>query len=904
MSKIQSFRARLLYSSYCAIAMAFFSTPSAFAQDQVETVVVTGEKYALEKSIDDKRRANVVSDGIASDEIGAIPEYGLGDALRKVVGVSLVINNGRGEDQFLTLRGLNPDYNTVTIDGMALASTEETRRQVSLDILPSVLVNAVNIDKSWTVDQPSDAIGGVTDLHTRSAFDHPGLFFDSHVDYAYWEDTEKVHNEMPSGEGNFTVSDTFGPSDEFGVVVLGSYFQRSSSTLNTYTLPYSYYPYSGSGTATNVAAIEPAHATTTSDTLNPSDIVTGDVAIPDRHRWYFYDNDRTRPGVFGRFDFNDHKMFYAHVSGGLFEFINDENRYSQYLSRIGNPTITSPTTGSFAQGNAEADFDRYVQYRQITYADAGGGVKLSPDMHVDLFLNYSTGHYKQTTAEDQFLYNSTAAVPGSDLAFNYDLNAPTAPLFTPVTVANFMNPAKYNWSYHLNAVDTSTSHLPQARLEFNYNDDGDSNGLGFKAGWSWRQLSQLYYYNQTRVNATGTKPTLATIGSINKNVPLYDGEGQSLLLVSDNLVTSYMAQNPTSYVPNSSDALSNTINNFRLKEMIQAGYAEAQYKKGAFYALLGLRYETTNQNIVNYQPVPFSSTSNFVQTTTPAKHSKLLPSLNLAYDVTDEIKLRGAVTQNLGRPQYAQLAQNGSATVSGTTASETISNPNLKPRESTNYDLSAEYYPAEGVLTSVAIYDKEIKNEIVTLTTTTPNVTVPGYPTPVTLTITTPENVDKARVQGLEIGLSDVKFAFLPSFLSDFGGSANISFVSMNTPQIRMSDGSFRKLPQLLESSKFVTNATLLYSHGAYSGELAYNYTSKMPLSFDTNNAVNDQWWAGIGTIDAQVNYKLDDNISFRIQGKNLTDSRPQKVVGPTQELNYSTLENGRAFYIGIGATF
>ena len=382
------------------------------------------------------------------------------------------------------------------------------------------------------------------------------------------------------------------------------------------------------------------------------------------------------------------------------------------------------------------------------------------------------------------------------------------------------------------------------------------------------------------------------------------GTARRLLLVSDNFVTSYMAQNPASYAPNASDALSNTINNFRLKEMIQAGYAEAQYKQGGFYALLGLRYETTNQNIVNYQPVPFNSTSNFVQATTPAKYSKLLPSLNLAYDVTDEIKLRGAVTQNLGRPQYAQLAQNGSATVSGTTASETISNPNLKPRESTNYDLSAEYYPAEGVLASLAVFDKEIKNEIVTLTTTTPNVTVPGYATPVTLTITTPENVDKARVQGLEIGLSDVKFAFLPGFLSDFGGSANVSFVNMNTPQIRMSDGSFRNLPQLLESSKFVTNVTLLYSHDAFSGELAYNYTSKMPLSFDTNNAVNDQWWAGIGTFDAQVNYKLDDNISFRIQGKNLMDSRPQKVVGPTQELNYSTLENGRAFYIGVGATF
>ena len=96
----------------------------------IETVTVTGEKYALEKAINNKRDAAIVSDGISADDIGSIPEFGLGDALRKVPGLALQINNGRGEDQFLTVRGLNPDYNSIEIDGLQLASTEETRRQV------------------------------------------------------------------------------------------------------------------------------------------------------------------------------------------------------------------------------------------------------------------------------------------------------------------------------------------------------------------------------------------------------------------------------------------------------------------------------------------------------------------------------------------------------------------------------------------------------------------------------------------------------------------------------------------------------------------------------------------------------------------------------------------------------
>ena len=308
-------------------------------------------------------------------------------------------------------------------------------------------------------------------------------------------------------------------------------------------------------------------------------------------------------------------------------------------------------------------------------------------------------------------------------------------------------------------------------------------------------------------------------------------------------------------------------------------------------------------NINNYLPVPFTSTSNFQQTTTPNHYARLLPSLNVSYDVTDEIKLRGAVTQNLARPEFSQEAENSSATigVSGTTASETIANPNLKPRQATNFDLSAEYYPAPGVAASVAIFDKQIRNEIITTTTTVQNATIPGVATPVALTIVTPSNVDKAAVDGIEAALSDVKFDFLPGFLSDFGGILNASWLSEDTPHLRMSDGSFRKLPALLSSSKFVANASLLYSYEAFSGQLAYNYTSKMPISFDTNNAVNDQWWAGISTLDAQIMYKLNDSVFFRIQGKNLLDGRPQKVVGSDQQLNYSTLENGRNYYAGVG---
>ena len=202
-----------------------------------QSIVVTADSYANSKTIAEKRSLNVISDGLSANQIGELPEFGLGDAIASIPGVNFVINNGRGEDQFLTIRGLNPDYDSVTVDGIALPSTEETTRSISFDVLPASVVNQVNILKTWTVDQPTDATGGVTDLRTRSAFDHPGTFISGQANGAYWTDDRFLHKDVPSGEGDFIASKTFGPKDEFGALLLLSYYQRDSSTVNTYTLP-------------------------------------------------------------------------------------------------------------------------------------------------------------------------------------------------------------------------------------------------------------------------------------------------------------------------------------------------------------------------------------------------------------------------------------------------------------------------------------------------------------------------------------------------------------------------------------------------------------------------------------------------------------------------------------------
>ncbi len=904
-------RATLLASA----ALTLVTAPSVLAQTTTESaptqpatgvaeVVVTAhvDPTATAEAIASKRHSDIISDNISGTQIAALPVFGLGEALAPLPGVSFTINQGRGENQVMTVRGLNPNYNTVTVDGMQLPSTDEKDRTISFDVYPGFLINKSSVYKSWTVDQPSDAIGSVTNLETRSAFDNPGSYVAGHVDGAYWDRPQQVRGNTPSGAADLVASKTFGADDRFGILAMGSYYLRSSNTLNTTTSNFAYYPSSAVGSGQPVLGLDQTSPTATGETLKPTDNVGNLIAVPQTHQWYYYDDIRTRKGAFLRLDYDDHKMWRAALSAGYFEHDLNENRWYQYLASAGPQTLQTPTTGSSALGVAGLDFDNFLIERRSQYVDLRIGADFDAKTHLEINANYGEGSYRQDFVDSPF-----ATATNANFASTYDLKAPGAPLLTPVGTA-YMNPASYAQKNYQAETDQSHSKLPQFRVDFRHNADNGDKGFGFGAGGAYRNLSQVYDYTQRQLNVTSPAPTLAAMGTINKNLSLDDGRGQTLLLEDPAAVAAYVASHPGSYTANAGDALANIINDFTLQETIAAGYVSARYATDHFVVLAGLREEWTQEDIKNYLPSPFNSTTNFVETETKTPYWKLEPSLNVTYKPIDTLLIRAAVTRNLARPDFASLALNSSASLTtastGGTASETIANPRLKPREATNFDASIEYYPTSGILISAAGFYKDITNELLKLTSTQQNATIPGYSLPVALTITQTANASKATVEGIELNFVDRSFTFLPGALSGLGARANVTLLDIKGPTLRMADGSFRQLTSLAQSSKFVANAALFYNYKGFHWEVSYNHTSKQPISFDTNNPANDQYWADLDSLDAQIGYQITKNLDVRAQFKNFNNGLPQKVLGPKQNLNLSLEENGRAYYAGIAFHF
>jgi TonB-dependent receptor len=157
---------------------------------------------------------------VASDGIGKLPDYNTAEALQRLPGVSVEID--QGEPRYVVVRGIDPNLNQVTIDGNLVGIPEAEGRRVALDTIPSDLVASIEVVKAVTPDYDANAIGGSINIVTPTAFDQTAPL--------HLRDGMRGSYNDKSGKTGFGASAThgqkFGAGDQFGVVVAASYSKR------------------------------------------------------------------------------------------------------------------------------------------------------------------------------------------------------------------------------------------------------------------------------------------------------------------------------------------------------------------------------------------------------------------------------------------------------------------------------------------------------------------------------------------------------------------------------------------------------------------------------------------------------------------------------------------------------
>lgn len=171
-------------------------TSEAQAESQLDTIVVTGLRASLEKSLDMKRNASTIMDSINALELGRFPDSDVADSLLHLPGITITRTTG-GEGQKVNVRGLGPQYNIVTLNNRILA-TDDDGRDLAFDVLPSEIISGADVLKSPQASELEGSIGGTVNLRTASPFDNPGFHGGLHAEGNYNRMSE-LHGKKFSG---------------------------------------------------------------------------------------------------------------------------------------------------------------------------------------------------------------------------------------------------------------------------------------------------------------------------------------------------------------------------------------------------------------------------------------------------------------------------------------------------------------------------------------------------------------------------------------------------------------------------------------------------------------------------------------------------------------------------------
>lgn len=268
-----------------------------------------------------------------------------------------------------------------------------------------------------------------------------------------------------------------------------------------------------------------------------------------------------------------------------------------------------------------------------------------------------------------------------------------------------------------------------------------------------------------------------------------------------------------------------------------------------------------------------------------------LPSFNVRYDNGSGIVIRGAVSKGISRPDLnlfnagGVLGYSGRAT-DGPLLAVSTGNRNLRPTESWNYDLSAEWYFDKVGQLSVALFAKDIKG-IVTSGSGLVNYTPPSGNSEEVI-INGPANDLSGTLKGVELAYQQT-YDFLPGILSGLGAAATYTYIdgsdfpnpnisgigspSVNSSGQPLNNGPFSGQLPLAGISKHTLNATLFYDRGPLSMRAAYNWRSDFLVTQrDDLFPFSPIFQEAGGQLDGTILYSVTENIKLGVQGVNLLD--------------------------------
>jgi len=895
-------------AGWSAIAAAVIWTPAAHAQAgqadagasdaKEEEVVVTGYAASIARALANKRSADVVSDGIAAEDIGKYPEQNIAESLQRVTGVQ--ITRTLGEGQFLSVRGLDPKFTNTLYNGRQMPSASGTRA-FDFQVLTSNFASRVDVYKSPSADLMESGLAATVNMQSIDPLS---------------VGSRKI---VVSAEGNYDqqldggidphiaalYSDTFFDG-KLGISVALDWNDRAFNSQNFSTdgvVPDG--TYGGPGTQYRIFGI------------HQNDLV----------------GSNQRRSATGAIQFKPTENFEIKIDSiyskltQKYDMSQGNNWYTGAGALGPSPTDTSTVDGNGVQTAWRGtNVFAWVQANRYEFVQETHSTALSAKLKLgDWAISGEASYGRATELATQTFVSWATRAPGASLYYDATVD-PGGPLsfgfyngFNPLDPASF-----YFFGVQGPYQEPTTDEIWNGKIDIARNfERGWLRAIKFGVNIQERTLATTP--NNMTNSAVGLPADMTPYLTVHRNpnyFASYDGPAQfprSFLTVDlDKLFTDYPLDTLVALNP-PQQALTRTTS---ITERSQAGYVRLDFASGndLFKANLGVRAVRTEQASSGYIPAPGAnlvyglfggpnSLSYSAADVLSQEHdyTYVLPSLNARYQIGNDLLVRFAAARVMQRPDMNLLGQASSPNASsgpppvGTTWRGTLTrgNPDLKPYLSDQLDLSFEWYFGRQNMLGAAVFLKEVKNLVLT-NYSDQNATVTLYPSTttrdITLSVAQPVNAETTTIKGLEIGYQHA-LTFLPGFLGKTGIRANWTHIWYGS--VVLNQGS--PAVPLTGISADTYNVGAYYDDGTFSVHAGYNYRSRWvqdPLSFFGDGIFTE----GYGQLDLAANYRITPNLSLNAWVINATESalRQTNRYGITRLYELS----GRRFTLGVRANF
>lgn len=887
------FQKHLLASSIAMVLGSAAAMP-ALAQDdngsgkpkkveKVEVIEVSGIRGSMKANINAKRFSNSVVDVITAEDIGKFPDKNVAESLSRITGVGISREFGEGEK--ITIRGSGPTKNRTLLNGQNVGTADwfildQPSRGFNFTLLPSSLVSRLDVYKTPQADIDEGSIGGTVVLRTRKPLELEANSVHFNVQNQYSETSGKNEPQIDAMYSWRNEAQNFGAL--LSVTKQKRYVQREGMEVLGW------------------------QAYTRDD--NSVEYRPRDIGVP------IFRQERERDTVFASlqyapssefditFNYLDSSMDANNHNVNL--LIRPQNDADEILDPVYDGNVL--VSGRVADGAYEWDFiNRQSGTETKSY---------------DLDLNFNTDSYSvhgqigRTEAKGG-TYNETSwsFTPNVPAGYDFDISGDT-PIVNIGVDPTDGSLWSQNWTWGGNKPTTDEEDF--AQLDFDVPVEwGIVEKLKFGVKYRDHDRTQNRQAYSWHGPGTSSNPDSSYMADIFAQCPTLADCGQSNGVhtiagdvvggnVNTQLDGSYDTFMALGFGGNADYAISDVLGEiWAMNEKITAAYVSADFAGNNYRGTFGVRVVQTKQTASSYL---FSSDSWGFHTVdrewlTPSTlewitdertYTDVLPSFNLAYDLSDDQVLRFGLAKVMARQNFADLAPvTSTGDLNGANPTGTAGNPNLDPQRANQLDLAYEYYFNDSSMFAITYFYKDIESykDVQTFTEQFYNDQIDAM---VGVSITKPVNGKGGDTHGVEIGYQQT--------FNEYGLAINYTYTDASVED-GIASASAARYGSAEGASEHMFNAQAFYETEDFQARLMYNFRTEWYKGVDWTGA--NKWNDDYGQWDFSSSYKLTDNINLVFEAINLTDEETVEYDHAAIR-HMSKYQNGRRYLVGVNMNF